>query len=286
MTTQELAKQVANTQGTSLQAMIQKSVKELGRALPSHLSPERLVRIALTCIRLNPELSKCTPESFLGSLFVLAQVGLEPIAGRSYLLPFNNKRKINGEWTTVKEVQALIGYKGLIELFYRHNSAVSIDMQVVHEKDDFKYQYGTDAYLKHTPSLTERGDVIGYYAVAMIKGGGSVFYFISKTDALAHGKKHSKTYDKNKDEFYSSSPWAKEFDAMAMKSALIQLAKKLPLSVELQQALAVDETSRSYRDGVGDALDLPATTNWDSAGDEFKDASTGIPGPIEGIATK
>jgi hypothetical protein len=35
---------------TSLQALIEKSTKELGRALPSHLSPERLVRIALTCI--------------------------------------------------------------------------------------------------------------------------------------------------------------------------------------------------------------------------------------------
>ena len=57
--------------------------------------------------------------------------------------------------------------------------------------------------------------------------------------------------------------------AMAMKSALIQLAKKLPLSVELQQALSVDETSRSYRDGVGDALDLPTTTNWTEEKDSF-----------------
>lgn len=243
----------------SLQTMIQKSVKELGRALPAHLTPERMVRIALTCIRLNPELSKCTPESFLGSLFVLAQLGLEPVAGRAYLLPFNNKRKVGDEWKTLKEVQAVVGYKGLIDLFYRHEAAVSIDMQAVHEKDTFDYQFGTEAYLKHKPAMTERGPVTGFYAVGKIRGGGVVFFYMTRTEAIEHGKKHSKTYDKTKGEFYSNSPWVKEADAMCMKTVLIQLAKRLPLSVELQRAIAADETSREFRSGIDDVLDIPPT---------------------------
>src|SRR5690349_10776977 len=89
----------------SLQELITKSAKELGKALPEHMRPERLVRIALTCIRLNPELGKCTPASLLGSLFTAAQIGIEPVAGRAYLLPFNNNRKIDNEWKTVKEAQ-------------------------------------------------------------------------------------------------------------------------------------------------------------------------------------
>src|SRR3990167_2357663 len=104
---------------TTIQSMIEKSASELGRALPDHMKPERLVRIALTCIRLNPALAECTPASLLGALFTAAQIGIEPIAGRAYLLPFNNKRKIGNEWKTIKEVQFVMGYKGVVELFYR-----------------------------------------------------------------------------------------------------------------------------------------------------------------------
>src|SRR5208282_5581851 len=84
-----------------LKVLLEKSVKEIGRALPTGMNPERVVRIALTCITQNPQLAECTPESFMGSLFVLAQLGIEPIAGRAYLLPFNNKRKYGNDWKTV-----------------------------------------------------------------------------------------------------------------------------------------------------------------------------------------
>ncbi len=261
---------------TSLVTLIKQSAKELGQALPAHLNPERLVRIALTSIRTNPELAKCTPESFLGSLFVLAQIGLEPIAGRAYLLPFKNKRKVGNDWVTVPEVQALIGYKGLAELFYRHEAALSIEMQTVHKNDDFAYEYGTSSFIRHKPALGDRGEVIGYYAIAKMKGGGCIFRFMSKTEAMDHGRKHSKTWITqewdNKEKrmvklqnphFAESSPWNKDPDAMCMKTVLIQLAKLLPLSVELQRAIAVDETSREYRKGIDSAMDLPDTTSWE-----------------------
>jgi recombination protein RecT len=264
----EVSKALEKTgEQTSLETLIRQSAKELGQTLPAHLNPERLVRIALTSIRMNPELAKCTPQSFLGSLFVLAQIGLEPIAGRAYLLPFKNKRKLiaNGkeEWKVVPEVQALIGYKGLAELFYRHEVALSIEMQTVHKEDSFDYVYGTDSFIKHKPVLGDRGPVIGYYAIAKMKSGGCVFRFMSKDEAMEHGRKHAKTYDKEKGEFYPSSPWAKDPDAMCMKTVLIQLAKLLPLSVELQRAIAVDETSREYRKGIDSAMDLPDTTSWE-----------------------
>jgi len=259
-----LETQTAKPKG--LQDLIRESTKELGKALPAHLSPERLVRIALTSIRLNPELTKCTPESFLGSLFVLAQFGLEPVAGRAYLLPFNNKRKdAAGNWSSVKEVQALVGYKGLVDLFYRHESALSLDMQTVHANDDFKFQYGTNSELIHKPAMKDRGAVIGFYAVAKMKGGASAFKFMSLEDCLEHGRKHSKTYDKVKKAFYPSSPWAANMEGMCLKTVLIQLAKLLPLSIEMQQAIQVDETSRDFRKGIDSALDLPVTTDWQEA---------------------
>lgn len=243
-----------------LRSMIQESAKELGKALPAHLGPERLVRIALTCIRTNPELARCTPESFLGSLFTLAQLGLEPVAGRAYLLPFHNKRKVLGEWKTFHEVQAVVGYKGLADLFYRHDKAVELAWGVVHEKDDFAYEYGTDAFLKHRPALV-RGKVVAYWVMATLKGGGKPFAVMSHDDCIEHGKRHSKTYNEKTGEFHASSPWFKEPQAMCLKTVLIQLAKLLPLSIELQQAISADETTREFRAGI-EPLDITPTDTW------------------------
>lgn len=253
------------TAPTDLRSLIEKSAKELARALPDHMRPERLVRIALTCLRTNPELAKCTPESFLGSLFVAAQIGVEPVAGQAYLLPFNNKRKVNGEWKTVKECQFVLGYKGLATLFYRHEKAVLISWGIVHEKDDFVFEYGTNAVLKHKPATGERGPVIGYYVIANLQGGGKPFLYWTREECLAHAQKFSKTFDREKKQFYSSSPWATAFDSMALKTCLLQLGKLLPLSVEIQRAMQADETSRDYKSGIEDTLDLPTTTNWDES---------------------
>src|SRR3990167_3199959 len=182
---------VAVVKTTDIKTLIKQSVKELGKALPSHMNAERLGRIALTTLRLNPELYKCTPESFLGALFQSAQLGLEPnIEGQAYILPFNNKRKIGNDWTTVKEAQFQIGYKGYAELFYRHEKSLSLDMQVVKEKDDFDYVYGTDAFLKHRPIDGDRGEVKGYYAIAKLANGATLFRYMSKTDAMAHGRQY------------------------------------------------------------------------------------------------
>ena len=276
-TVSEAKKDISVVETTGLRGLIEKSAKELAKALPNHMRPERLVRIALTCIRLNPELAKCTPESFLGALFVSAQLGLEPVAGLAYILPFNNSRKINGEWKTIKEAQFVNGYKGLAALFYRHEKSLTLDWGIVHEKDDFSYEHGTAAFLRHKPANGERGAVQGYYVIAGLSGGGKVFRYMSRQECLDHGQKHSKTYDKKTSEFYKSSPWATNFDAMALKTVLIQLAKLLPLSIELQQAIQADETSRDFRSGIGDAMDLPTTTNFEDTTAEAPEAKAEAP---------
>jgi recombinational DNA repair protein RecT len=43
---------------------------------------------------------------------------------------------------------------------------------------------------------------------------------------------------------------------MCLKTLFLQVAKLLPLSIDIQRALETDETSRDYRAGIGDALDL------------------------------
>ncbi|MBR1619891.1 recombinase RecT, partial [bacterium] len=201
------------------------------------------------------------------ALFQSAQLGLEPnVEGQAYINPYLNSKKITDEngktkWIKVLEAQFQIGYKGYIELFYRHEAAEHIDMHAVHEHDRFEYQYGSDSYLHHTPVLKDRGEVIAYYAVAKIKGGGSVFKVMGKDACIEHGKTHSKCFDKETQSFDKNSSWFKYPDAMCKKTVLIQLAKLLPKSVELQKALSMDNTTKSRLDI--DMFNIKDETNWD-----------------------
>ncbi|MFM9368091.1 recombinase RecT [Streptomyces sp. Da 82-17] len=214
---------------------------EIARALPEHVaSPERIARIALTELRRVPHLAECTQESFGGALMTCAALGLEPggVAGEAYLLPFFNKR------ARAYEVQLVVGYQGMIRLFWQHPLAAGLDTHTVHEGDEFDYEYGLTPVLRHRPALTNRGAVTGYYAVARLTNGGSAFVVLSVEDVEAI-RKRSKAKD--------GGPWATDYDAMARKTCIRQLFKLLPKSAELARAVAHDGTVR--RDVTADGLD-------------------------------
>lgn len=280
----KLKAKVATTQEkkVDMATFIRNQIEELGKALPSFITPERFIRVAVTSMRLNPKLAQCTQMSVLAALFQSAQLGLEPnIEGQAYLIPYNNKKQIvdpvtgKKKWTKLYECQFQIGYKGYIDLFYRHGAALMIDMHTVYENDIFEYSYGTNPYLKHCPVLKDRGEAIAYYAVATLKNGGSVFKVMSKDECIEHGKTHSKCYitmewsdianryvNLENPHFDENSPWAKDLNAMCKKTVLIQLAKLLPKSVELQKALAMDNTTKSQINK--DMFEIKDETNWDS----------------------
>lgn len=280
----KLKAKVATTQEkkVDMATFIRNQIKELGKALPSFITPERFIRVAVTSMRLNPKLAQCTQISVLAALFQAAQLGLEPnVEGQAYLIPYNNSKQIvdaetgKKKWVKQYECQFQIGYKGYIDLFYRHGAALMIDMHTVYENDIFEYSYGTNPFLKHCPVLKDRGEAIAYYAVATLKNGGSVFKVMSKDDCIEHGKTHSKCYitiewsdienryvNLENPHFDKNSPWAKDLNAMCKKTVLIQLAKLLPKSVELQKALAMDNTTKSQINK--DMFEIKDETNWDS----------------------
>jgi len=257
---QELIKQVSKPKG--IRQMIESAQMELGKALPDSMSAERFTRIAMTCGRLNPELFDCTPESFMGALFTSAQLGIEPIAGHAYLIPFSNSKKVGGNWVKKKEVQFILGYKGIAALFYRHAKAMSLNWGVVRENDFFDFEQGSSAFLRHKPILKDRGEVMGYWVMAKLSGDAEIFHYMGVDECMSHGKKHSKTFNKRDGQFYASSPWATSPDAMCLKTVLVQLSKLLPISIDLQRAIDADETSRQPRKKIENMLDVPSETNW------------------------
>lgn len=263
----ELLEKANATELVSVPVMIEKAIPELAKMLDDDQAAKRFARIITNDCRQNPELFDCTPLSFMGAMFTAAELKLEPVAGRAYLLPFSNSRKVGNEWKKVKEVQLIIGYKGLVELFYRHASSESISWGVVHKNDEFDYGSGSEAFVRHKKALSDRGEKIAYWVGAYVNGR-FLFEVKSYADCIAHGEQHSKTFNKRDGKFYAKSPWVTSEDSMCLKTCLIQLSKTLPLSVEMQKAINADETSRHiHPDDMAsgkllNALEAPDQTNW------------------------
>ena len=76
LTTSNKTAAVAEKKGKTIFDVIQAGAKQFATALPKHINSERFVRIAITTIRQNPKLAKCSQESLLGALMVSAQLGL------------------------------------------------------------------------------------------------------------------------------------------------------------------------------------------------------------------
>lgn len=231
---------------------------EIAKMLPKHLNAERLLKVAQIAATTTPALAKCDVASLVGAIGQCAQMGLEPntVLGHAYLVPFNTKRKDgNGNERWVNSVQVIIGYKGLIDLARRSGQIVSIAAHEVCENDKFELVYGLDEKLIHTPSLGERGPIIGFYAVAKLRDGGHCFEFMSirqinEIRDASQGYQQAVKYKKQ-----DSHPWGAHFTEMGRKTVIRRLAKYLPLSIEFQTAAALDGMAEGGKDQHLDTLD-------------------------------
>ena len=80
------------SQAASIRELFNKpSVKsEIAKALPKHLTPDKLIRVAMTSIQRTPKLLECSQQSLLACIMTCASLGLEPdqFLGQAYLVPF------------------------------------------------------------------------------------------------------------------------------------------------------------------------------------------------------
>ena len=257
MATERLNQAITQNTNTQLQNqpkkdtifdLITKSKSQFAMALGKAIDPERFTRIAITTLRQNPKLLQCSEISLLGALMQSAQLGLEPnLLGQSYLIPFQNKGKM--------ECQFQIGYKGLIKLFYNSSNAQLLDVHEVYQNDQFDYEFGLTPCLTHKPALSNRGDVIAYYAIAKLKEGATSFAVLSKEDAINHAKKFSQAYKGG------YSPWQTNFDEMAKKTVIKMVLKYMPLSTE--RFIMQDETIKHYDMNSFDMTESPDLTNYE-----------------------
>lgn len=226
--------------GDTISKLIQRYEGEIKNALPEHIKPERMVRIALTAVQRNPKLKECDQLSFIGALLQAAQLGLEPNTnlGEAFLIPrWNDSAK-----KILCEFQ--LGYQGVLTLAHNTKQYSSIYAEARYDGEDFEHKLGLHKDLIHIPNDDlQVGRPTHYYAVYKLINGGYDFKVWSFKKLVAHAEKFSESVKKGK-----GSPWKYNFDSMAKKTVLLDLLKYAPKSAEMSRMISNDGTVRESLD--------------------------------------
>lgn len=215
---------MSNTQVTTVDQVrgaIERMAPQFKMALPSHIPVDRFVRTTLTAVQTNPDLLEADRRTLFAAATRAAQMGLLPDGREGAIVTFSGK------------CQFMPQVAGLLKLARNSGEISSIDAQIVHRADKFTYRPGVDLVPIHEPDwFGERGEAIGAYAVARTKDGAAYVEIMSKTQIE---KVRNVSRAKN------AGPWTQWWDEMARKSVIRRLAKRLPMSTDLDGALHEDD---------------------------------------------
>lgn len=242
-----------NSVGDVMKAM----QRQMMAALPKHLSADRMIRVALNCIRKNPKLLDCEPASLFGCITEASTYGWElgGVLGHAYLVPFR------------RECTLVPGYKGLIELCRRSSQISTISCEVVHEGDEFRYSLGDDPHIHHKPNdrdpKRDSKPITHIYAVVRLRDGGVQRSVWSREKIESHKEQYSKGWDwaengdKSKGGGKKDSPWHTAWPVMAKKTVLRDMVNRGMLPVSPEYRDMVERTEGEDMAGMEiDAIDI------------------------------
>lgn len=252
-----------------VRSLLERSKGQIKVALPKHMDGDRMLRITMTSVQKNPRLLDCDPMSLVAAVIQSATLGLEPdgALGEAYLVPYGGK------------VQFQAGYKGMMKLARQSGAVGAIGANVVRKRDVFEYTEGPEGTLRHVPfaldipddaddlALKEgaedlakiAGPLTHAYAWAKLKDGTIQRVVLNRIQVLARREKSSgwQAYRAKK---ISDNPWATSPAAMWQKTAIRELMKLCPQSVELARALKLDAAAESGApQDFGDVIESTAT---------------------------
>ena len=219
---------------------------EFTKLLGSSVDPEVFMSVAYEAARSNPDLLEValqSPDSLMKALHDAASLKLVPngVLGSAYIVPRRNSK------TNRKEANFQVGYRGLVELIIRSGHVSHVESRIVYENDEFSLSYGTSPGIRHEPDLfADRGKVKGAYAVAFMRDGTTAIEFMSVAQI-----------DKVKSRATTQAIWSSDYEEMCRKTVVRRLAKMLPMSVEVQRAVELDDRGEGFGEVVATVEAVP-----------------------------
>lgn len=214
--------------GAQLNQFLEKYKGQFAAALPKHLNPDRMIRLALTAFNSNRQLQQCDMNSIAASIVTAAQLGLEiGVAGQGYIVPYKGKATF------------VPGWQGYVDLVSRSGRA-TVWTGAVFEGDEFDYTLGDSPFVRHRPGGEDDPKKLTHvYAVGRVNGSQ---WPVIEVWPIGRVRKHFNKNNKVGSAHYAHNNW----EMYARKIPLLQVVKYMPKSIELTNALT---TEAAYNSG-------------------------------------
>jgi recombination protein RecT len=196
---------------------------EFKLALPSSISSDKFIRIAMTAIQNNPDLQGADRKSLIGSCMKAAADGLLPDGREAALVIFKG------------QVAYMPMLSGILKRIRNAGYIKTVSAQIIHAKDKFRYWIDNSGENVNFDPLIfgeDRGEIIGAFAVATTNEG-AIYVEVMPKNEIEKVRNVSRA--KN------SGPWTTWWDEMAKKTVIRRLSKRLPISSDVAEIMKRDD---------------------------------------------
>lgn len=196
----------------------------LGKKAPGFISS------VIAANNANPTLKTSDPKTVLSAAVMAATLDL-PInqnLGFAHIVSYKDK-------TGVGRAQFQMGWKGFVQLAMRTGQYKTMNAAEVFDGEIKNFNRITGE-LEIDFTGRKSDTIVGFVAYFKLINGFEKYYYMTKAEIEAHGKKYSKSYG------YANSPWTTNFNSMALKTVLkLLLSKYGILSIEMTRAIHADQ---------------------------------------------
>jgi recombination protein RecT len=187
--------------------LIHAAEHRLAPLLPEGLTLPQLEQIVYFESQKTPAILNCKPATIVSAVARALRSGLE-LGVTCYLVPF-------GDTCTF-----IADYKGLAQLMVASRTVRAVEMEAVREGDDFEFELGLNARLRHVPVWSKDRStkpITHAYVVLRLPNGAATFKVMGADEIDAIRKQHSKQWKSG-----PLVPW------YACKTVLRQISKTMP----------------------------------------------------------
>ena len=241
---QEISQAKMASPAVEFRGQFERMAPEIGSALPPHIPVERFMRVVLTAVNGNPDLLGADRRSLFEASMKAAQDGLLPDGRDGALVVYNTKVKEDGKDRWIKKVQWMPMIGGILKKVRNSGELLSISAHVAYENDEFTYVLGDEEKIEHKPAVGDRGLPVLVYAIAKTKDGG-IYREVMTIADIEKVRNVSRAKD--------SGPWKDWWDEMSRKTVLRRLAKRLPMSTDLDDLIRRDDDLYDFSGKRNDA---------------------------------
>lgn len=237
--------------------LLAKYQKSFEAVLPKVLTPKRWMWLVVNSIRRTPALCETTPVSFINSVLLASNLGLEIRDRSAYLVPFGH------------ECQLLIDYRGKIDLAARAGVTV-FPPQLVYEADEFEYGWrGESLEFHHKPLIvqtkdgrlapvSDRGQIVAGWTAAKTAQSQTIVVVMGLSDLERIRKRSRKGFpektlwelcgaDISKVPYRERGPWLTDPQRMCEKTLVHQIFNRIPQSEQMSLSQDVDAATEDER---------------------------------------